>query len=159
MQRPGSAQTACIARAAVRSSCITCKHCTRMSESPEGQWSCSRMPVRSWQFPVNVTGWACSTLVTSTLLQAVGVGTSATAAAASISAGVGAAGRLVSTRWYLYDPHPPKTHALPVPRSLPYVPPGSCSSRSPVPVTPVPRRPSHFPTAVSRFSLEPSAIK
>ncbi|KAK4418944.1 protein root UVB sensitive 5 [Sesamum alatum] len=54
------------------------------------------------QFPTNVTGWICHTLVTSSLLQAVGVGSlSGTAAAASAAAirwvskdGIGAVGRL-----------------------------------------------------------------
>ncbi|KAK1271143.1 hypothetical protein QJS04_geneDACA007531 [Acorus gramineus] len=54
------------------------------------------------QFPTNVTGWICSTLVTSSLLKAVGVGSfSGTTAAASAAAirwvtkdGLGAVGRL-----------------------------------------------------------------
>ncbi|KAJ0984115.1 hypothetical protein J5N97_002471 [Dioscorea zingiberensis] len=54
------------------------------------------------QFPTNVTGWMCHTLVTSSLLKAVGVGSfSGTAAAASAAAikwvlkdGLGAVGRL-----------------------------------------------------------------
>ncbi|XP_047983768.1 protein root UVB sensitive 5 isoform X1 [Salvia hispanica] len=54
------------------------------------------------QFPTNVTGWICHTLVTSTLLKAVGVGSfSGTTAAASAAAirwvskdGIGALGRL-----------------------------------------------------------------
>ncbi|KAG4205211.1 hypothetical protein ERO13_A04G089800v2 [Gossypium hirsutum] len=54
------------------------------------------------QFPTNVTGWICHTLVTSSLLKAVGVGSfSGTAAAASAAAirwvskdGIGAVGRL-----------------------------------------------------------------
>ncbi|RAL52160.1 unnamed protein product [Cuscuta campestris] len=54
------------------------------------------------QFPTNVTGWICDTLVTSSLLKAVGVGSfSGTAAAASAAAirwvskdGIGALGRL-----------------------------------------------------------------
>ncbi|XXG85864.1 hypothetical protein AAC387_Pa11g0875 [Persea americana] len=54
------------------------------------------------QFPTNVTGWICHTLVTSSLLKAVGVGTfSGTTAAASAAAirwvskdGLGAIGRL-----------------------------------------------------------------
>ncbi|KAL9152956.1 hypothetical protein ABFS82_10G017200 [Erythranthe guttata] len=59
------------------------------------------------QFPTNVTGWICHTLVTSSLLKAVGVGsfpgtTAAATAAASAAAirwvskdGIGAVGRLV----------------------------------------------------------------
>ncbi|XP_010907965.1 protein root UVB sensitive 5 isoform X2 [Elaeis guineensis] len=55
------------------------------------------------QFPTNVTGWVCHTLVTSSLLKAVGIGTSAgTSAAAAAAAirwvskdGLGAIGRLV----------------------------------------------------------------
>ncbi|XVE97080.1 hypothetical protein REPUB_Repub02eG0279800 [Reevesia pubescens] len=54
------------------------------------------------QFPTNVTGWICHTIVTSSLLKAVGVGSfSGTAAAASAAAirwvskdGIGAVGRL-----------------------------------------------------------------
>ncbi|KAL7169656.1 hypothetical protein ACSBR2_034651 [Camellia fascicularis] len=54
------------------------------------------------QFPTNVTGWICHTLVTSSLLKAVGVGSfSGTTAAASAAAirwvskdGIGAVGRL-----------------------------------------------------------------
>ncbi|XP_058763762.1 protein root UVB sensitive 5 isoform X2 [Vicia villosa] len=54
------------------------------------------------QFPTNVTGWICQTIVTSSLLQAVGVGSfSGTTAAASAAAirwvskdGIGAVGRL-----------------------------------------------------------------
>ncbi|XP_021289308.1 protein root UVB sensitive 5 isoform X2 [Herrania umbratica] len=54
------------------------------------------------QFPTNVTGWICHTLVTSSLLKAVGVGSfSGTSAAASAAAirwvskdGIGAVGRL-----------------------------------------------------------------
>ncbi|KAL1321665.1 hypothetical protein AAHE18_14G143600 [Arachis hypogaea] len=54
------------------------------------------------QFPTNVTGWICHTLVTSSLLKAVGIGTfSGTTAAASAAAirwvtkdGIGAVGRL-----------------------------------------------------------------
>ncbi|XWS59956.1 hypothetical protein CRYUN_Cryun08bG0166800 [Craigia yunnanensis] len=54
------------------------------------------------QFPTNVTGWICHTLVTSSLLKAVGVGSfSGTAAAASAAAirwvskdGIGSVGRL-----------------------------------------------------------------
>ncbi|KQK02622.1 protein root UVB sensitive 5 isoform X1 [Brachypodium distachyon] len=56
-----------------------------------------------WQFPTNVTGWICHTLVTSSLLKAVGVGsftgTSAAASAAAIrwvsKDGIGAFGRLL----------------------------------------------------------------
>ncbi|GMH22979.1 hypothetical protein Nepgr_024822 [Nepenthes gracilis] len=56
-----------------------------------------------WQFPTNVTAWICYTLVTSSLLKAVGVGSlPATAAAASAAAirwvskdGIGAIGRLI----------------------------------------------------------------
>lgn len=55
------------------------------------------------QFPTNVTGWICNTLVTSSLLKAVGVGSfSGTTAAASAAAirwvfkdGIGAIGRLL----------------------------------------------------------------
>ncbi|XP_038881754.1 protein root UVB sensitive 5 isoform X2 [Benincasa hispida] len=55
-----------------------------------------------WQFPTNVTGWICHTLVTSSLLKAVGIGSfSGTSAAASAAAirwvskdGIGAVGRL-----------------------------------------------------------------
>ncbi|KAL3654923.1 hypothetical protein CASFOL_000709 [Castilleja foliolosa] len=55
-----------------------------------------------FQFPTNVTGWICHTLVTSSLLKAVGVGSfSGTTAAASAAAirwvskdGIGAVGRL-----------------------------------------------------------------
>ncbi|KAL2569796.1 hypothetical protein AAZV13_18G149500 [Glycine max] len=54
------------------------------------------------QFPTNVTGWICHTLVTSSLLKAVGIGsfsgTSATASASAIrwvsKDGIGAVGRL-----------------------------------------------------------------
>lgn len=54
------------------------------------------------QFPTNVTGWICHTLVTSSLLKAVGIGSfSGTSAAASAAAirwvskdGIGAVGRL-----------------------------------------------------------------
>lgn len=54
------------------------------------------------QFPTNVTGWICHTIVTSSLLKAVGVGSfSGTTAAASAAAirwvskdGIGAVGRL-----------------------------------------------------------------
>lgn len=61
-----------------------------------------------WQFPTNVTAWICKTIVTSSLLKAVGIGslpgstaTAATAAAATAAIkwvskdGVGAVGRLV----------------------------------------------------------------
>ncbi|GAB4833965.1 hypothetical protein Ancab_032213 [Ancistrocladus abbreviatus] len=56
-----------------------------------------------WQFPTNVTAWICHTLVTSSLLKAVGVSSlSGTAAAASAAAirwvskdGIGAVGRLI----------------------------------------------------------------
>ncbi|KAJ4971474.1 hypothetical protein NE237_004573 [Protea cynaroides] len=54
------------------------------------------------QFPTNVTAWICHTLVTSSLLKAVGVGFSGTTAAASATAirwvskdGIGAVGRLL----------------------------------------------------------------
>ncbi|KAJ4789377.1 hypothetical protein LUZ62_040623 [Rhynchospora pubera] len=55
------------------------------------------------QFPTNVTGWVCHTLVTSSLLKAVGVGTFAGSAAAASAAairwvskdGIGAIGRLL----------------------------------------------------------------
>lgn len=39
-----------------------------------------------WQFPTNVTGWICSTLVTSSLLQAVGIGGGGGSAAAASAA-------------------------------------------------------------------------
>ncbi|GJP47870.1 hypothetical protein CLOM_g7046, partial [Closterium sp. NIES-68] len=51
-----------------------------------------------WQFPVHITGWASSTLVTSTLLQAVGVGSlvkggaTAAAGAAAVSGAAATAG-------------------------------------------------------------------
>jgi hypothetical protein len=61
-----------------------------------------------WQFPTNVTAWICKTIVTSSLLQAIGIGSlpgstaTATTAAAATAAikwvsrdGIGALGRLV----------------------------------------------------------------
>ncbi|KAJ6835778.1 hypothetical protein M6B38_330190 [Iris pallida] len=56
-----------------------------------------------WQFPTNVTGWVCHTIVTSSLLKAVGVGSfTGTSVAASAAAvrwvskdGLGAVGRLL----------------------------------------------------------------
>ncbi|KAL5226531.1 hypothetical protein ABZP36_014796 [Zizania latifolia] len=71
-----------------------------------------------WQLPTNVTGWICHTLVTSTLLKAVGVGsftgTSAAASAAAIrwvsKDGIGAFGRLfIGGRFgTLFDDDPKK---------------------------------------------------
>uniref|UniRef100_A0A453DVP4 Protein root UVB sensitive/RUS domain-containing protein n=1 Tax=Aegilops tauschii subsp. strangulata TaxID=200361 RepID=A0A453DVP4_AEGTS len=70
------------------------------------------------QFPTNVTGWICHTLVTSSLLKAVGVGsftgTSAAAAAAAIrwvsKDGIGAFGRLLIGGRFgtLFDDDPKK---------------------------------------------------
>ncbi|CAM0878579.1 unnamed protein product [Alopecurus aequalis] len=70
------------------------------------------------QFPTNVTGWICHTLVTSSLLKAVGVGSfSGTAAAASAAAirwvskdGIGAFGRLLIGGRFgtLFDDDPKK---------------------------------------------------
>ncbi|KAF0905051.1 hypothetical protein E2562_000861, partial [Oryza meyeriana var. granulata] len=71
-----------------------------------------------WQLPTNVTGWICHTLVTSTLLKAVGVGsftgTSAAASAAAIrwvsKDGIGAFGRLLIGGRFgtLFDDDPKK---------------------------------------------------
>eukprot|EP00249_Psilotum_nudum_P017658 c26428_g1_i5 orf=658-1965(-) len=54
-----------------------------------------------WRFPTNVTGWICSTLVTSSLLKAVGIGSWAGSTVAATAAikwvskdGIGALGRL-----------------------------------------------------------------
>lgn len=54
-----------------------------------------------WQFPTNVTGWICSTLVTSSLLKAIGIGGGGGSAAAASAAikwvskdGLGSVGRL-----------------------------------------------------------------
>ncbi|CAN4106074.1 unnamed protein product [Withania somnifera] len=68
------------------------------------------------QFPTNVTGWICHTLVTSSLLKAVGVGSfSGTSAAASAAAirwvskdGIGALGRFFIGGWFgnLFDDDP-----------------------------------------------------
>ncbi|KAK4582463.1 hypothetical protein RGQ29_025591 [Quercus rubra] len=68
------------------------------------------------QFPTNVTAWICHTLVTSSLLKAVGVGSfSGTTAAASAAAirwvskdGLGAVGRLLIGGWFgnLFDDDP-----------------------------------------------------
>jgi hypothetical protein len=44
------------------------------------------MPYMLWQFPTNVTGWICSTLVTSSLLKAVGIGGDGSSAAAAAAA-------------------------------------------------------------------------
>ncbi|KAH8945225.1 hypothetical protein BDL97_12G029800 [Sphagnum fallax] len=59
------------------------------------------MPYMLWQFPTNVTGWICSTLVTSSLLKAVGIGGDGSSAAAAAAAikwvskdGLGTVGRL-----------------------------------------------------------------
>ncbi|KAF5747619.1 hypothetical protein HS088_TW05G00344 [Tripterygium wilfordii] len=67
-----------------------------------GSVSDDYLPYILLQFPTNITGWICHTLVTSSLLKAVGVGTfSGTTAAASAAAirwvskdGIGAVGRL-----------------------------------------------------------------
>lgn len=60
------------------------------------------LPYMLCQLPVHITGWTCSTLVTSTLLTAVGIGGSAAPAAAATAAikwvtkdGIGALGRFL----------------------------------------------------------------
>ncbi|CAI5529394.1 unnamed protein product [Closterium sp. Naga37s-1] len=50
-----------------------------------------------WQFPVHITGWASSTLVTSTLLQAVGVGSLVKATATAAAGTAAASGAAAAT--------------------------------------------------------------
>uniref|UniRef100_J3KWA9 Protein root UVB sensitive 5 n=1 Tax=Oryza brachyantha TaxID=4533 RepID=J3KWA9_ORYBR len=83
-----------------------------------GSVSDDYMEYMLWQLPTNVTGWICHTLVTSTLLKAVGVGsftgTSAAASAAAIrwvsKDGIGAFGRLLIGGGFgtLFDDDPKK---------------------------------------------------